>query len=327
MPQPLAGPAYPQLQPPFQMHGVNYNERLLDGFQNQHAERVNQWHNRLRGQEQVEDQAIQQQEGLRLQRQEQQLAEDHIHQDREVQRQEAVRRQVQRQAQHADLQYEEQVCRAQRAAQEELERREDKLADQAHRAARDAVDQGEDLNELVAARNAPRMPRHQRLANKQNIANRRQAQVICQEAQQPYVEPLYCHTLHNMEVECHNCGVLHWDTESLTSSSRIHPKFGVCCLQGQVRLDPFQEAPAALRCLIRGVDITAREFRDKKQAYQIIMEKPEVERANIAAHIALDQTLDQHCYNLPTTAEVAAVIPGDGEQDVDEHHDIVLRLK
>ncbi|EGO05023.1 hypothetical protein SERLA73DRAFT_68670 [Serpula lacrymans var. lacrymans S7.3] len=229
-----------------------------------------------------------------------------------------------------------------------------------------------------------------------------------------------------MDVECHNCGVLHWDTERLTSSSRIHLKFGVYCLQGQVRLDHFQEAPAALRHLFRGVDITAREFRDKvrsynnafaftslgvnidlavtsaagpysfrihgglhhsisafhppegetpsfgqlyihhpqtalslrnentqghgttpatmleiqntlkqfnpfiplyKQAYQIIMEKPEAERAKITAHIALDQTLDQHCYNLSTADEVAAVIPGDGEQDVDEHRDIVLRLK
>ncbi|EGN94905.1 hypothetical protein SERLA73DRAFT_155591 [Serpula lacrymans var. lacrymans S7.3] len=226
---------------------------------------------RLRGQEQVKDQAIQQQEALRLQRQEQQLAEDHVRQEREFQQQEAVRRQVQRQAQHADLQYgeeqAEQVRRAQRAAQEELERREEELADQAHRAARDAVDQGEDLNELVAARNAPRMPRPQQLANKQNIANRRQAQVIRQEAQQPYVKPLYRHTLHNMEVECRNCGALHWDIERLTSSSRIHPKFGVCCLQGQVRLDPFREAPAALHRLFRGVDITAREFHDKVRSY------------------------------------------------------------
>ncbi|EGO30244.1 hypothetical protein SERLADRAFT_431731 [Serpula lacrymans var. lacrymans S7.9] len=170
MPQPLAGPAYPQLQPPFQMrqgnqllatHGVDYNERLLDGFQNRHAERVNQRRNRLRRQEQAEDQMIQCQEAIQLQRQEQQLAEDH--QEREIERQEAIRLQVQQHSQHADLRYEElhaqQLIRTQRAAQEELERREDELANQAHRAARDAVDQGGDLNEPVAARNAPRMPR------------------------------------------------------------------------------------------------------------------------------------------------------------------------
>ncbi|EGO20270.1 hypothetical protein SERLADRAFT_442403 [Serpula lacrymans var. lacrymans S7.9] len=356
---------------------------------------------------------IQCQEAIQLQRQEQQLAEDH--QEREIESQEAIRLQVQQHSQHADLHYEElqaqQLIRIQRAAQEELERREDELADQAHRAARDAVDQGADLNEPVAARNAPRMPKPQQLANERNIANRRQAQMIRQDARQPYVEPLYRHTLCNMEVECRNCGALHWDTERLTSSSGIHPKFGVCCLQGQVRLDSFQEAPAALHRLFRGVNITAREFCDKvhsysnafaftslgvkidhavtsaagpysfrihgglhhsisafhppedrlflrnennrghgttpatmleiqdtleqfnpfiplyKQAYQIIMEKPEAERANITAHIALDQTLDQYHYNLPTADEVAAVIPGDGEQDVDEHCDIVLRLK
>ncbi|EGN96558.1 hypothetical protein SERLA73DRAFT_75453 [Serpula lacrymans var. lacrymans S7.3] len=180
-------------------------------------------------------------EAIQLQRQEQQLAEDH--QEREIERQEAIRQQVQQHSQYADLCYEElqaqQLIRIQRAAQEELERRKDELADQAHRAARDAVDQGGDLNELV----------------------------IRQEARQPYVEPLYHHTLRNMEVECRNCGALHWDTERLTSSSRIHPKFGVCCLQGQVRLDPFQEAPAALHCLFRGVDITAHEFRDKVRSY------------------------------------------------------------
>ncbi|EGO01507.1 hypothetical protein SERLA73DRAFT_70687 [Serpula lacrymans var. lacrymans S7.3] len=421
MPQPLAGPAHPQLQPLFQMrqgnqllatYGVDYNERLLDGFQNRHAERVNQRRNRLRGQEQVEDQAIQQQEALRLQRQEQQLAEDHVRQEREVQRQEAVRRQ----AQHADLQYEEeqaeQVRRVQRAAQEELERREEELTDQAHRAAsvttkiivtaRDAVDRGEDLNEPVAARNAPRMPRPQRLANEQNIANRRQAQVIRQEAQQPYVEPLYRHTLRNMEVECRNCGTLYWDIERLTSSSRIHPKFGVCCLQGQVRLDPFQEAPAALHRLFCGVDITAREFHNKVCSYnnafaftslgvkidhavtsaagpysfrihrglhhsisafhppegetpsfgQLYIHDPQtalfLHNENNRGHgttpatmLEVQDTLEQFNPFIPlykqayqiimekpeAEHEVAAVIPGDGEQDVDEHRDIVLRLK
>ncbi|EGO04554.1 hypothetical protein SERLA73DRAFT_68243 [Serpula lacrymans var. lacrymans S7.3] len=64
-----------------------------------------------------------------------------------------------------------------------------------------------------------------------------------------------------------------------------------------------------------------------KQAYQIIMEKPEAECANITAHIAFDQTLDQSRYNLPTADEVAAVIPGDGEHNVVEDCDIVLQLK
>ncbi|EGO30258.1 hypothetical protein SERLADRAFT_431754 [Serpula lacrymans var. lacrymans S7.9] len=161
MPQPLAGPAYPQLQPSFQMqqgnqllatHGVDYNKRLLDWFQNGHAERVNQRRNRLQRQEQAEDQMIQHQEAIQLQKQEQQLAENHMHQEREIERQETIRLW--------------QLIRIQRAAQEQLERREDKLADQAHRAARDAVGQGKDLNELVAARHTPRMPRPQRLANK-----------------------------------------------------------------------------------------------------------------------------------------------------------------
>ncbi|EGO04344.1 hypothetical protein SERLA73DRAFT_148895 [Serpula lacrymans var. lacrymans S7.3] len=115
MPQPLAGPAYPQLQPSFQMqqgnqllatHGVDYNKRLLDWFQNGHAERVNQRRNRLQRQEQAEDQMIQHQEAIQLQKQEQQLAENHMHQEREIERQETIRLWVQQHSQHADLRYE-----------------------------------------------------------------------------------------------------------------------------------------------------------------------------------------------------------------------------
>ena len=65
-----------------------------------------------------------------------------------------------------------------------------------------------------------------------------------------------------------------------------------------------------------------------KRAYDIMMEKPAEERNNLEARIILSPTEDKCRYNLPTADEVAAVIPGSGEnEDVDEHRDIILRLK
>ncbi|EGO02620.1 hypothetical protein SERLA73DRAFT_70120 [Serpula lacrymans var. lacrymans S7.3] len=62
-----------------------------------------------------------------------------MHQEKEIERQDAIRLHVQQHSQHADLHYEElqgqQLIRIQRTGQEELEKREDELANQAHRAA------------------------------------------------------------------------------------------------------------------------------------------------------------------------------------------------
>jgi len=41
----------------------------------------------------------------------------------------------------------------------------------------------------------------------------------------------------------------------------------------------------------------------------------------------LREGTDGKRYNLPTVDEIAAVIPGDGSEDVGEHRDMVLRLR
>jgi hypothetical protein len=64
-----------------------------------------------------------------------------------------------------------------------------------------------------------------------------------------------------------------------------------------------------------------------KQAYQIIRDLPPDQQMIVHAKITLEPTSDKHCYNLPTAPEVAAIIPGTGDEDVDQHREIILRLK
>jgi hypothetical protein len=47
----------------------------------------------------------------------------------------------------------------------------------------------------------------------------------------------------------------------------------------------------------------------------------------IHARITLEPTADRRHYNLPTAPKVAAIIPGTGDEDVDQHREIILYLK
>ncbi|KAG5333727.1 hypothetical protein C0989_005025, partial [Termitomyces sp. Mn162] len=53
---------------------------------------------------------------------------------------------------------------------------------------------------------------------------------------QPYLIEYPPHYLGPMTVICPHCQALHFDAEKLTKSTRNNPKFGMCCLQGQVNL-------------------------------------------------------------------------------------------
>ncbi|KIL69116.1 hypothetical protein M378DRAFT_56848, partial [Amanita muscaria Koide BX008] len=52
-----------------------------------------------------------------------------------------------------------------------------------------------------------------------------------------------------MNIECPKCHALHFACERLSSSSLRNPRFGICCLQGQVDLPPFPEWPRELKRL------------------------------------------------------------------------------
>ncbi|KNZ76083.1 hypothetical protein J132_00236 [Termitomyces sp. J132] len=69
---------------------------------------------------------------------------------------------------------------------------------------------------------------------------------------QPYLVEYPPHYLGPMTVICPHCQALHFDAEKLTKSTRNSPKFGMCCLQGQVNLPRLQNAPADLLNLLHG---------------------------------------------------------------------------
>src|SRR6202040_1500713 len=63
-----------------------------------------------------------------------------------------------------------------------------------------------------------------------------------------------------------------------------------------------------------------------KQAYHIMQEAPPDLQPNIRVSIVLQPGDDHRRYNLPTVNEVAAILPGSGEEDVNYNRDIVLRF-
>ncbi|KAF8346239.1 hypothetical protein F5887DRAFT_824229, partial [Amanita rubescens] len=64
-----------------------------------------------------------------------------------------------------------------------------------------------------------------------------------------------------------------------------------------------------------------------KSAHHILAETPPDQQQNVRVLLRAERTQDRRRYNLPTASEVAAVIPGDGSEEVSDHRDIVVRLQ
>ena len=63
------------------------------------------------------------------------------------------------------------------------------------------------------------------------------------------------HSLGNIDIKCPNCSALHWMDEKLTNSSQVKPRFGMCCLQGKIKLPRLQAPPPLIRALYDGNDV------------------------------------------------------------------------
>ena len=63
-----------------------------------------------------------------------------------------------------------------------------------------------------------------------------------------------------------------------------------------------------------------------QQAYHIMSSKPPEEHHNVALKLHLSEGADGRRYNLPTANEIAAIVPGNGEEEVSSDRDIILRL-
>ncbi|ETW86527.1 hypothetical protein HETIRDRAFT_307199 [Heterobasidion irregulare TC 32-1] len=77
----------------------------------------------------------------------------------------------------------------------------------------------------------------------------------------PYQEPDARYSVGHMDVECSHCKALHFSSKKLSFSTRNHIRFGMCCLQGQIRLPVLLDPPQTLRNLLCGDTENAKSFR------------------------------------------------------------------
>ena len=82
-----------------------------------------------------------------------------------------------------------------------------------------------------------------------------------------YQEPAARHSLGPMTICCPHCHALHFATERLSKSTINVPKFGLCCLSGQINLPPFPPPPQDLLHLFDGTSPHSLEFKSHIRQY------------------------------------------------------------
>ena len=83
----------------------------------------------------------------------------------------------------------------------------------------------------------------------------------------PYHKPLQRHSLGLMNFQCSHCHALHFFSEKLASSSINQPKFGMCCLTGQIDLPALPPAPRELADLFNGTSPHSLQFKTNIHQY------------------------------------------------------------
>ncbi|KAG2337894.1 hypothetical protein BDR05DRAFT_1004682, partial [Suillus weaverae] len=199
-----------------------HRQQLQRQLQQQEAERIHrQVQDDLEAFQLQQLQARQAQDALQRQ---QQGAEQMDRQDQDIQR--------------AGQQEEERHHRQQQRVHEEEQRLEEALGEYDDPASQEMHDQDEER----------RLDRLQREAEDQHRIDQVPARnVAIPHGGRPYSEPIVLHTLGPLNVECPNCHARHFACEKLSKSTLQNPRFGMCCLQGQVSLPPFPSWPPELQ--------------------------------------------------------------------------------
>jgi len=88
----------------------------------------------------------------------------------------------------------------------------------------------------------------------------------------PVGQPFLKNNIHYLNlgmltIICSHCYALHFDCEKLTSLRVNYPKFGMCCLQGQIQLPPLQPLTGILHNYLTGDDYSSREFCNNIRQY------------------------------------------------------------
>src|ERR1700676_2328942 len=106
------------------------------------------------------------------------------------------------------------------------------------------------------------MDQQVQLEHIQQVMNHNQALRNIPKGCRPYREPPHRQSLGPMDFQCPDCHALHFKSEKLTKSSNENPKFGVCCLRGQIQLPSLSEPPHLLHQLLTSSAPHAQKFRD-----------------------------------------------------------------
>ena len=86
-------------------------------------------------------------------------------------------------------------------------------------------------------------------------------------ARQPFDLLWPVHSLGKMDVQCPDCGALHWMAERLAQSSNTRPRFGMYCFQGKIKLAPLHNLPLELSNLYTSQTPQAKGFRENIRRY------------------------------------------------------------
>ena len=121
-----------------------------------------------------------------------------------------------------------------------------------------------------------------------------------------YQEPAGRHFLGQMNVSCPHCHALHFDVEKLSSSTRNAPKFGMCCLTGQISLPSFPPPPQELLHLFDGTSPNSPEFKTNIHQYNATFAFTSL-GANIN-HSVLTGTLD-HIHFGSVVSSIIMLLP------------------
>ncbi|KAG2126794.1 hypothetical protein DEU56DRAFT_742781, partial [Suillus clintonianus] len=195
-------------------------------------------------QQQIAEQMNRQaQDVLQLQQQEAQREAQRIHQQDE----EALQQQEHQIAHEEDVQRAGQQAEEDQQHHEQVVREREERLEEALQEYNDPESQEQHAQDEERRRNRRRERRQQRNAEDQNINQVFAQRIPIPDGGQPYTEPDEPHSLGSLDAECPNCHALHFSSERLTASPPTCPRFGMCCLQGQVSLPTFPAWPPELQ--------------------------------------------------------------------------------
>jgi hypothetical protein len=125
---------------------------------------------------------------------------------------------------------------------------------------------------------------------------------------------------------CHKMGSLLPENETMEKSyAQLYVHDPDEALNIRQRRNPACQRPImhALQDMLYNVNPFIPVYQ---QAHRILSSKPPEQHHNIAVKLHMSDSADGRRYNLPTANEIAAVVPGHGEEDVSSDRDIVLHL-